>query len=70
MIRNVLGIRKRTEFAPEELERRRTSMTRLFAVQGLANAIAPIPLVTEENAPILEPELTNHRVKLYNREIF
>ena len=37
IIRDVLGIRKRTEFAPGERERRRTLMKRLVEVPGYAH---------------------------------
>jgi hypothetical protein len=44
-IRDILGVRKRMEFSPEDLERRRASMSRLPSAQGRANATVPLPLV-------------------------
>jgi hypothetical protein len=43
VIREVLGIRKRTELSPEELERRRTLGKRLARRAGRANRGAPLP---------------------------
>jgi hypothetical protein len=56
VIRDILGIRKRMEFSPEDLERRRASMTRLQSAEGSANATAPLPVPTPEEAPILDAE--------------
>ena len=57
VIRDVLGIRKRTEFGPEDLERRRASMTKLGAGKKSASAAPCVPEPTAEPAPILEPGL-------------
>ena len=43
VIREVLGIRKRAELSPEELERRRTIGKRLARRAGRANGGAPLP---------------------------
>jgi hypothetical protein len=56
VIRDILGIRKRMEFSPEDLERRRASMTRLAPAPGTANATSPLPQPIPEQTPILEPE--------------
>jgi hypothetical protein len=42
-IRDILGVRKRMEFDPEQLEHRRTLMARARSVQGRANATVPLP---------------------------
>jgi hypothetical protein len=39
----VLGIRKRVELGPDELERRRALRRRLVLAAGRANAVAPLP---------------------------
>ena len=57
VIRDALGIRKKMEFAPDDLERRRVSMTRLSPVPGSANATAPVPEPIREQAPILAQKL-------------
>jgi hypothetical protein len=43
VIRDVLGIRKKMEFAPDDLERRRASMTRLSPAPGSANTTNAVP---------------------------
>jgi hypothetical protein len=43
VIRDALGIRKRMEFAPDDLERRRASMTRLALTAGRAPNEAATP---------------------------
>ena len=43
VIRDVLGIRKRAELGPDELERRRALGKRLALAAGRANAGAPLP---------------------------
>src|SRR5262249_11167262 len=43
VIRGILGIRKRMEFGPEELERRRASMTKLGARKMSASAAPCVP---------------------------
>jgi len=57
LIRDILGIRKRMEFAPEDLERRRASMTKLGAGKKSVSAAPCVPETTAEPAPILEPGL-------------
>jgi hypothetical protein len=57
VIRDILGIRKRMELSPEDLERRRASMTALLLAQGSANATAPLPTSVRDETPILDPEL-------------
>ena len=56
VIRDVLGIRKRVEFAPEELERRRTLMKRLALTAGLANETGPVPMPFPKQAAILDAD--------------
>ena len=43
VVRDVLGIRKRVELGPDELERRRALGKRLALAAGRANAVAPLP---------------------------
>jgi hypothetical protein len=57
VIRHVLGIRKKMEFTPDDLERRRASMTRLSLAPGSANATALVSEFASEPEPILEPGL-------------
>jgi len=57
VIRQVLGLRKRMEFAPDELERRRASMTRLGAAKISASTTSCVPEPTPTPSPILEAEL-------------
>lgn len=57
VIRDVLGVRKRMEFTPDDLERRRASMTRLAPTPGLTNATLPGPGPIREQASILRPKL-------------
>src|SRR5262249_5436729 len=57
LIRDILGIRKRMGFAPEDLERRRASMTKLGAGKMSTSAAPCVPEPEEELAPILEPGL-------------
>lgn len=52
VIRDVLGIRKRTELAPDELERRRALGKRLALAQGSANATGPLPAHLPEKVTI------------------
>jgi hypothetical protein len=56
VIRDVLGIRKRTEFTPEDLERRRASMSRASPALGSANRSATVrdPILVQ--APISPSE--------------
>jgi len=56
VIRDVLGIRKRMELAPDDLERRKTSMTRLALARILGSAGSPAPEPTPEPAQILDAE--------------
>jgi len=56
VIRDVLGIRKRMEFAPDDLERRRASAKRLAQVKGSSPARSPVLEPTDVTQPILEPE--------------
>jgi hypothetical protein len=53
-IRDILGVRKRMEFDPEQLEHRRTLMARARSAQGRANATVPLPLPTPEKKEILD----------------
>jgi hypothetical protein len=57
VIRHVLGLRKRVEFAANELERRRASMTRLAVGKISASAVCCVPDPVSEQAAILEPGL-------------
>ena len=57
VIRDILGIRKRMDFSPEDLERRRASMTRLASAQGSANATSPLPQPTQERTPKFDETL-------------
>jgi hypothetical protein len=59
VIRDVLGIRKRTELAPDELERRRALGKRLALAPGLANATGPVPMPLREQVAILDADPTN-----------
>lgn len=56
VLRNTLRIRKRMEFSSDDLERRRSAMTKLSAAQGSASATVRLPLPTPEETPILEAE--------------
>ena len=47
-IRDILGVRKRMEFDPEQLEHRRTLMARARSAEGRANATVPLPMPTPE----------------------
>ena len=47
-IRDIVGVRKRKEFDPVQLEHRRTLMARARSAQGRANRIVPLPLPTPE----------------------
>jgi len=58
IIRHVLGLRKRMEIAPKDLERRRASMTRLGAAKISASTTSCVPEPTPTPSPILEPALT------------
>jgi len=53
VIRDVLGIRKRVDIAPEELERRRALMKRLALAPGSANETGPASEPLEQEAAIL-----------------
>jgi hypothetical protein len=55
-IRGILGVRKRMKFDLEQLEHRRTLMTRARSAQGRANATVPLPLPAPEITPILDAE--------------
>jgi hypothetical protein len=55
-IRDILGVRKRMKFDPEQLEHRRTLMARARSAQGRANATVPLPLPASEKTPILDAE--------------
>jgi hypothetical protein len=54
VIRDVLGIRKRMQFAPYDLERRRASMTRLAQAKVSGPAASSVLGPTPEMEPILE----------------
>jgi hypothetical protein len=56
-IRYVLGLRKRMEFTPDDLERRRASVSRLSPALGSGEPIAQVLESQPKPAPILEPEL-------------
>jgi hypothetical protein len=51
VIRDDLGIRKRMEFSPEDLERRRASMTRAREGKTLPSAIARLPTPRPKKSP-------------------
>jgi hypothetical protein len=58
VIRDILGVRKRMEFDPEQLEHRRTLMARARSAQGRANATVPLPPRLPRNlTPIFCPQL-------------
>jgi hypothetical protein len=59
VIRDVLGIHKRVEFGPAELERRRALIKGLALVPGPANATGPVPLALREEAAILDADPTH-----------
>jgi len=52
VIREVLGIRKRVELAPSELERRRSLMASLRSAQGRPNSTPPLPTHLPDKAPV------------------
>jgi hypothetical protein len=56
IIRDALGIRKRTEFAPDELERRRVSMARFLPAQASTSATSELPCPRAEDTSFLETE--------------
>jgi hypothetical protein len=56
VIRDVLGIRKRMEFSPDDLARRRASAKTLAQVKGLCPARSPVLEPTDVPQPTLEPE--------------
>lgn len=55
-IRDALGIRKKTEFTPDDLERRRASMARLSLAPRSTKTPVPAPGPVREQTPILELE--------------
>jgi hypothetical protein len=55
-IRDALGIRKRMDFDPDEMERRRSLMKRLAQAKVLGPAGSSVLGPTPEPEPILEPE--------------
>jgi hypothetical protein len=57
VIRDTLGIRKRMEFDPDEMERRRSLMKRLAQAKVLGPAGSSVLQPAPEPEPILEPEL-------------
>jgi hypothetical protein len=57
VIRDVLGIRKRMEFAPADLERRRTSMSRLSPAPGSENTSELVRSSVSDTAPISAPKV-------------
>jgi hypothetical protein len=57
IIRAVIGLRKRAELGPAELERRRALGKRLAHGHGSASSPSPLPTPTQESEPILEREL-------------
>jgi hypothetical protein len=59
-IRDVLGIRKRVEYDPEQLEMRRTLMARARSAQGRANATVPLPLPTPKPNADFSPAARAH----------
>jgi hypothetical protein len=56
LVREELGIRKRIEFAPADLERRRASMSRLLLSQGRPNSMAAVPTPIPNQTPFFSPE--------------
>jgi hypothetical protein len=56
VIRDALGIRKRMQLAPDDLERRRASAKWLAQVKGSCPARFPVLEPTDVPQPILEPE--------------
>jgi hypothetical protein len=57
VIRDALGIRKRMQFAPDDLERRRASIKGLAQAKiSTGPAASPIPEPTPELQPIFGPE--------------
>jgi hypothetical protein len=57
IIRDVIGLRKRTELAPAELERRRALGKLLAQVPGSPISITPLPNPVQPSEPVLEREL-------------
>lgn len=55
-IREDLGIRKRMELAPSDIERRRSLMTRLRSALGQANPATPVPSPHPDTAPEILPK--------------
>jgi hypothetical protein len=55
-IRDILGIRKRMEFAPDDLERRKTSMARLVLAKILGSAGSSVPEPVPDQIPIFSTE--------------
>src|SRR5262245_6176448 len=58
VIRDVLGIRKRVELGPEELERRRALGKRLALAAGMANEAGAVPMPLLEQVAILDAKST------------
>jgi hypothetical protein len=56
VIRDVLGIRKRMQFTPDDLARRRASAKTLAQVKRLRPPRSPVLEPTDVPQPILEPE--------------
>jgi len=54
VIRDVLGIRKRVELGPDELERRRALIKRLALAQGSANETGAASMPLREQAAVLD----------------
>src|SRR5262245_32908770 len=57
IIRDVIGLRKRTELGPSELERRRGLGKLLAQAQGSPSSLSPLPTPGEPTEPVLEREL-------------
>jgi len=58
VVRDVLGIRKRAELGPEELERRRALGKRLALAAGMANEAGVVPMPLLEQVAILDAKST------------
>jgi len=56
IIRDAIGLRKRTELCPDDLERRRELGKRLAQARGSAGSISPLLPAAQPSEPVLECE--------------
>ena len=57
IIRDAIGLRKRAELSPGELERRRAVGKQLAQAQGTASSVSPLPTPIQQSEPIFDREL-------------